>query len=194
MAKNIFSVMLLPVAILGCALINTDKGNQASTASTPVISPVIATKSEVITKAENQRNPAKQPEQTIASAFRGVDTFTIDELFAANSGGCGMSLQKKSAKGTRNFVFFNGISPNSMVMKINGKMTKFKLVESTGNDFYGQKNFQTFISEDQAVEVRVAVVQGSAGEIESLGIDTGVMLIKVDGSFQQLEVVGDAGC
>ncbi len=81
-----------------------------------------------------------------------------------------------------------------MLMKINGKMTKFRLVEATGNDFYGQKNFQTFVSEDQAVEVRVAVVQGAAGEIESLDIDTGVMLIKVNGSFQQLEVVGDAGC
>ncbi|TYQ24094.1 hypothetical protein PseudUWO311_20130 [Pseudanabaena sp. UWO311] len=194
MAKNIFSVILLPVAIFGCALINADKGNQASTASTPVISPVITTKSEAITKAEIQRSPINQPEQIIASNFRRVDSFTIDELFAAHSGGCGMSLQKKSAKGTRNFVFFNGIAPNSMLMKINGKMTKFRLVEATGNDFYGQKNFQTFVSEDQAMEVRVAVVQGAAGEIESLDIDTGVMLIKVNGSFQQLEVFGDAGC
>ncbi|MBD2189497.1 hypothetical protein [Pseudanabaena mucicola] len=46
MARKIFSLLLLPVVILGCALINSDKGNQASTASTPVISPVIATKSE----------------------------------------------------------------------------------------------------------------------------------------------------
>ncbi len=98
--------MLLPVAIFGCALINADKGNQGSTASTPVISPVITTKSEAITKAEIQRSPINQPEQIIASNFRRVDSFTIDELFAAHSGGCGMSLQKKICQRNSQFCIF----------------------------------------------------------------------------------------
>ncbi|PZV14717.1 MAG: hypothetical protein DCF20_12085 [Pseudanabaena sp.] len=179
-------LLLLPMALLGCSLF----ANQVDTANTLPLIQVTPT------TAENKSIPANQPvkKQAISSAFADINTFTIDELFAAKGGGCGMTLQAKATKGTQNFLFFNGISPNSMLMKINSKMTRFSLVEAVGNDFYGQKSFQTFVSEDKKIEVRVAVVQGKRGEIESLGISTGVMLVKTGDSFQELAVIGDAGC
>ncbi len=201
MTRHIVWLLLLPIATLGCFSTYTD---QVNTANNPSLSQVASTKVEdkpspvssprSVSQSNSQSNSQRNLTQTTALSFRGVDTFTIDELMAVNSGGCGMSLQAKSAKGTRNFLFFNGISPNSMVMKINGKMTRFSLVEAMGNEFYGQKNFQTFISEDKKIEVRVAVIQGKIGKIESIDISTGVMLIKTTDSFQELEVTGDAGC
>lgn len=186
MMNNIPSVLFPLVAVLGCSLFT----DQVNTASTPPLPPATSN------TTENPSAPIVQPVQvqTIASTFRGVDTFTSDELVAANSGGCGMSLQAKSAKGTQDYLFFNGISPDSMLMKINGKMTRFSIVAAEGNDFYGQKNFQTFISEDKKIEVRVAVTQGKVGEIESIDINTGVILVKTEDSFQELAVIGGAGC
>lgn len=186
MMKNTSMLLLLPMALLGCSLFT----NQVDTANTLPLTQTTPTASKNNSIPDNQ--PVKK--QSIAPTFANINTFTIDELFAAKGGGCGMTLQAKAAKGTKDFLFFNGISPNSMLMKINNKMTRFSLVEAVGNEFYGQKNFQIFVSEDKKIEVRIAVVQGERGEIESLGISTGVMLVKSGDSFQELAVIGDAGC
>ncbi|PZO43292.1 MAG: hypothetical protein DCF19_04910 [Pseudanabaena frigida] len=180
------SMLLLLSMVLGCSSFTP----QVDTANTLPLTQVTPT------ATKNKSIPDNQPvkKQLGNSTFTDINTFTIDELFAAKGGGCGMTLQAKAAKGTKNFLFFNGISPNSMLIKINNKMTRFSLVEAVGNDFYGQKNFQIFVSEDKKIEVRIAVVQGQRGEIESLGISTGVMLVKTGDSFQELAVIGDAGC
>ena len=187
MSKNTSTLLfLLPMALLGCSLFTA----QVDTANT------LQSTQSIPTTSENKSIPDNQTvkKQLITSAFIDVNTFNLDELFDSKGGGCGMTLQAKNEKRTQKFLFFNGISPNSMLMKINSKMTRFSLVEAVGNDFYGQKNFQTFVSEDKKIEVRVAVVQGESGEIESLGISTGVMLVKIGDSFRELVVIGDAGC
>ena len=123
-----------------------------------------------------------------------IDTFTTDELFAEGGGGCGMSLWKANNNMPMSFLLFNGLEPNSMMMKIRGKMTKFERTEAEGFDFHGQKTFQTFTNQEQKITVKVAVIRGEKGETESVAIASGVILIVTEKDLQEMAVKGDAGC
>lgn len=123
-----------------------------------------------------------------------VEGFTIDELFDNGGGGCGMSLWKPGSNPREATVFFNGMDENSTLMKIDGEFVKFKRTEATGEDFYGQKNSQTFVSNDGTIKVKVDVELGKKGEIESIGISQGTLQIEQAGKTVEIPVVGDAGC
>ena len=71
--------------------------------------------------------PEASPTTQLISKDKFIDTFTTDELFASGGGGCGMSLWSANNDMPTSFLFFNGLEPNSMMMKIRGKMTKFDI-------------------------------------------------------------------
>ncbi|EAW38319.1 hypothetical protein [Lyngbya sp. PCC 8106] len=143
---------------------------------------------------ETETNSSNIKPVTEVATVPQVEGFTMDELFDNGGGGCGMSLWKSGSNPPETILFFNGTEANSTLMKINGEFVKFQRTEATGEDFYGQKNSQMFISEDGEIEVTVDVELGEKGEIESVGIPQGTLQIEQAGETVEIPVVGDAGC
>jgi hypothetical protein len=120
-----------------------------------------------------------------------IDTFTSDELFASNAGGCGMTLVQPGQEG---FVFFNGVEANSMRMKLNGQMQTFTRTAQSGDEFYGQAPSQEFASSDGGTRVSASVVQGAQVGPEVFTIDSGTIQVESGGEVVEMAVVGDVGC
>jgi len=120
-----------------------------------------------------------------------VGTFSGDELFASGAGGCGMTLLLADEAG---FVFFNGVEPGSMRMKLNGELLTFERTSFSGEEFYGQAPSQQFVSEDGGSRVSVSVVQGPQVDQEVFTIDSGSIQVESAGEVLSLDVVGDVGC
>ena len=124
-----------------------------------------------------------------------VGTFTTDELFDAGGGGCGMTLWESGTNvQQKGFLFFHGLEDAEAFMVFNHKITNLSRTFAEGEDFYGQKTEQTFVSRDRAVTVRVNVKLGTEGEIESVNIPSGAISITTQGKTKEFSVVGDAGC
>jgi hypothetical protein len=144
--------------------------------------------------SQTESNSSNITPVTEVATVPQVEGFTMDELFDIGGGGCGMSLSKAGNNPPEGTLFFNGMDENSTLMKINGEWVKFQRTEATGEDFYGQKNSQTFVSEDGEIEVKVDVELGEKGEIESVEIPQGTLQIEQAGETVEIPVVGDAGC
>ena len=128
-----------------------------------------------------------------AAATVSVDGFTTDELFAAGSGGCGMTLWTTNA-GMDDYIFFNGLPEEDMWMKLDGRMTKFQRTAASGDEFYGQTNFQSFVSLDGTTEVEVTVTVGTEKGYEAVNIEQGTLRLNDANGVVEKVVVGDAGC
>ncbi|GAB1543489.1 hypothetical protein NUACC21_61640 [Scytonema sp. NUACC21] len=120
-----------------------------------------------------------------------VGEFKFNEI---SGSGCGMTLWNPSRSNKNQFLFFNGLNNTSMEMKINGKITKFNRVKASGQKFYGQQTFQSFRERNGKIIVDVAVKLGAKGEIETVAIKQGTLVVKQNGQEVKLPVVGDAGC
>lgn len=121
-----------------------------------------------------------------------VGTFTGDELFASGAGGCGMTLL---VAGEADFVFFHGVEPSSMRMKLNGELLTFDRTSFSGEEFYGQAPSQQFVSTDGGSRVSVSVVQGEQVDQEVFNIDSGTIQVESAGEVVTLDdLVGDVGC
>ncbi len=127
-----------------------------------------------------------------------VDRFTLDELFAQDGGGCGMTLWHRD-DGLRSpgYLFFNGLAQPSAdaiaLMKLNGEFIRFRRIAASGDEFYGQQTLQTFASPDNAINLQVDVTQGEPGEIESVSVE-GTLQLQQNGEMTKIPVLGDAGC
>ncbi len=134
-----------------------------------------------------------EQEQAIALGDFGFDD--IDKLGAA---GCGMTLWRpeEAAKGggDRRFILLNGLEADSMLMKLNGEVVRFRRTAASGNEFYGQQTSQTFVSQDGNTTVQVNVTLGQAGEIESVAIQDGTLRVERGRASVEVPVLGDAGC
>ncbi len=128
---------------------------------------------------------------TATATAPSIDAFTTDELFAAGSGGCGMTLIPANGQG---FVFFNGGAGEGMIMKLDGKLTRFRRTTGSGKEFYGQFSTQSFQSEDGATQVDVTVTPGDQAGAEVMKIDAGTLRLKRGNATKELSVKGDAGC
>ena len=80
------------------------------------------------------------------------------------------------------------------LMVFDNKITNLKRIESSGENFYGQKTNQTFMTENTTITVQVQVTLGAAAEIESVSIPKGTITVNTQGQTKKLAVVGDAGC
>ncbi|PSN11558.1 hypothetical protein C7293_23775 [filamentous cyanobacterium CCT1] len=127
-----------------------------------------------------------------------VDSFTVDELFAQGGGGCGMTLwQQSEGSPPEGFIFFNGMAqpPDDgfTLMKINGEFVRFQRTAAAGEEFYGQQTAQTFVSQDDDLQLQVDTTLGEPGEIESIAVE-GTLQLQQNGDTLTIPVQGDAGC
>ncbi|UIE39045.1 hypothetical protein [Leptodesmis sichuanensis] len=164
--KTLLSLSLVATFLVGCT---------AQTVTSP-------TPSEPVTP------PAASPSPT---GNIQVEEFTLDEVGAR---GCGMYLWKADRKSKDRFVFFKGLNPDSMTMRINGQIVKFTRTAGTGDEFYGQQTSQTFRSEDGSTSVIVEVVRGAKQDVEVMAIDQGTIRVSKNGQEVTTPVVGNAGC
>lgn len=124
-----------------------------------------------------------------------VQAYSGDELFAAGGGGCGMSLWRADGNYADGSVLFNGIGDGpQLLMKLNGKFVTFERMDGSGEEFYGQFAQQRFRNLNGDIEVTTAVELGAEGEIESVEIDQGLVVVTRNGVSQEIAVKGDAGC
>ena len=130
-------------------------------------------------------------------AFK-VERFTLDELDKQGGGGCGMTLWKQT-DGPRppGYLFYNRMAQKAgdefALMKINGSFVRFRRTTATGQEFYGQRTSQTFVSQDKATLLQVDVKLGKPGEIESIST-TGTLQVQHRGESWKMPIRGDAGC
>ncbi|WP_156119876.1 hypothetical protein [Leptolyngbya sp. KIOST-1] len=127
-----------------------------------------------------------------------VESFTVDELFAQGGGGCGMTLWERTGGPPEGgFVFFNGLPQPSgdgfTLMKLDGEFVRFRRTEATGPEFYGQQTSQTFVSQDDTLQLQVETTLGEPGEIESVAVE-GTLQLEQNGDTLEIPVEGDAGC
>lgn len=132
-------------------------------------------------------------EQAIA-----IGSFGFEDIDTLGAAGCGMTLWQpaEAAKGggDRRFILLNGLEADSMLMRLNGDVVRFRRTAASGDDFYGQKTSQTFVSQDGTTTVRVNVTLGKQGEIESVAIKDGTLRVEQESGAVELPVIGDAGC
>jgi hypothetical protein len=138
-------------------------------------------------------SPVPESPASPAASSPAIGTYTVDELFEAGSGGCGMTLWSSDASPQAGFLFFNGVDGN-MLMRVDGDLVWFTRTAASGDEFYGQQTSQTFVSEDGSITVTVEVTLGEPGEIESVAIPAGTLQVEQNGQILTLPVVGDAGC
>lgn len=142
-------------------------------------------------QASGQTTP--EPEAIAASTI-DVGSFTTEELFALGAGGCGMSLWRAGSDPFQDgFVFFNGLD-GTAIMTLDGEMVELERKTATGDEFYGQYISQTFVTPDTALSATTNVVLGEPGEIESVAIPAGTLIVQSNAEVVEMAVVGDAGC
>ncbi|MBW4460610.1 MAG: hypothetical protein KME47_10260 [Nodosilinea sp. WJT8-NPBG4] len=168
---SLLLVLLLTPVVVAC----TPVDNRPQTTSSPVLSP-----------------PTSNPTVPV------IDRFTLDELFAQDGGGCGMTLWHRD-DGLRptGYLFFNGLVQPSVdavaLMKLNGEFIRFRRIAASGDEFYGQQTLQIFASPDDAIKLQVNVTLGEPGEIESASVE-GNLQLQQNGEMTEIPVLGDAGC
>ena len=138
--------------------------------------------------------PDVTPQETATFPIE-VGTFTTDDLFEAGGGGCGMTLWESNTNAQQaGFLFFHGLEDAAAFMVFDEKITTLSRTIAEGNDFYGQKTEQTFVTDNQAITIRVNVNLGTEGEIESVNIPSGTIIVATQGKTKEFSVIGDAGC
>ena len=167
--------LLLVLIMVPVGLACTPGGNQPQPSSSPVLS-----------------DPSADP------VLPAIDQFTLDELFAQDGGGCGMTLWHRD-DGLRSpeYLFFNGLAQPSAdavaLMKLDGEFIRFRRITASGDEFYGQQTSQTFASPDNAIKLQIDVTLGEPGEIESVSVE-GTLQLQQNGEMTEIPVLGDAGC
>ncbi|MBE9109386.1 hypothetical protein IQ273_08145 [Nodosilinea sp. LEGE 07298] len=190
MAMRRLPLAVLLIAGLVACTPTTDRIN-GGTASPPSPSPE-SPASESTETGDSAPGTAPQ-----AGSFE-VNSFTVDELFAQGGGGCGMTLwQQSEGSPSEGFLFFNGLAQPSgdgfTLMKINGEFVRFSRTAAAGEEFYGQQTSQTFVSQDDDIQLQVDTALGEPGEIESVAVE-GTLQLQQDGDTVEIPVQGDAGC
>ncbi|MBD1914414.1 MULTISPECIES: hypothetical protein [Cyanophyceae] len=161
-----------------------------------LLTPVVLACTPVGNRPQTPSSPVSDP--TSNPTLPVIDRFTLDELFAQDGGGCGMTLWHRD-DGLRSpeYLFFNGLAQPSAdaiaLMKLDGEFIRFRRIAASGDEFYGQQTSQTFASPDNAMQLQVDVTLGEPGEIESVSVE-GTLQLQQNGEMTEIPVLGDAGC
>jgi hypothetical protein len=177
------SALLLTATLSAC----TSEANQATLNSS----------SPSLTTSASLNSPAAIASVTPESTF-DIELFTMDQLFNQGGGGCGMTLWKqKDGLRPPGYLFYNRLAQTAgnefTLMKIGGKFVRFRRTAATGQEFYGQQTSQTFISQDETIQLQVDVKLGQPGEIESFVVE-GTLRAQHNGQTVKIPVRGSAGC
>ncbi len=187
MKRLVWLITILPVVggLSACAPKSTQSRPTASPATTPTV---------VASPSPPSAVGASSP-QTQAIA---IGNFGFADIEALGAAGCGMTLwlpeDATRRGGDRRFILLNGLEADSMVMKLNGEVVRFRRTAASGNEFYGQQTSQTFVSHDGNITAQVNVTLGQAGEIESVAIQGGTLRVAQGSASVEVPVLGDAGC
>ncbi|MBD2108179.1 hypothetical protein [Nodosilinea sp. FACHB-13] len=162
-----------------------------------LLTPVVLACTPVGTRPPDTSPPVLS-DPTSNPALSVIDQFTLDELFAQDGGGCGMTLwHRDDGLRSQEYLFFNGLAqpPADAValMKLNGEFIRFRRIAASGNKFYGQQTLQNFASPDDTIKLQVNVTLGEPGEIESVAVE-GTLQLQQNGEMTEIPVLGDAGC
>lgn len=177
----------------------------APEANTPETLPIETTTAATLAPTETVLQPSVKPgsEGLIAPPPNNFELglFSQEELFAAGSGGCGLSLQPTPEaaqdQAAGGFLLFHGVDGSPMLMKINGKLVPFKFEEGRGAEFYGQTPSQTFSNTELKLIAIVEADPGNAenlGEAESIPIPSGSVQLQAGTETIAIPVEGKAGC
>lgn len=193
----LITILIIVGGLSACAPESTQISPASSTATTPTATTSPATTSPATTPSASPPVSAVGASQPQAQAI-AIGNFGFGDIDKLGAAGCGMTLWQpaESAKsgGDRRFILLNGLEVDSMLMKLNGNVVRFRRTAASGNDFYGQKTSQTFVSQDGKTTVRVNVTLGKKGEIESVEIKDGTLRVEQGSAVVEVPVVGDAGC
>ena len=167
---------LLPASFLLLLLLSSCRQQPSS-----LQAPVPSTNSPTVTPT----NVASPPQ---------AETFTLDELFKQDEGGCGMTLweQQNNARSNQ-FLFAKNIKDDLALMKIDGQFVRLRRSNISGEEFYGNRTSQTFISEDGTIQVQTDVTMGQRAD-ESVELDNGTLQVTQNGQAVKFLVKGSAGC
>ncbi|MBW4655121.1 MAG: hypothetical protein KME20_19060 [Kaiparowitsia implicata GSE-PSE-MK54-09C] len=184
--------LLVMLAMAG-ALAACDGPSQPEVGTTPAASPSLDATAPT---------PDAPAPGAVGTAAQGnsieLGTFQFDEFAELNALGCGMTLwtveENAKSAAEREFLLINGLDDDTMLMRIDGDVTRFNRTEMGGEEFYGQAESQTFVSQDGGITVDVDVELGEPGEIESVAIDSGTVQVERGDAAVEVAVVGDAGC
>lgn len=178
---SLIFVLLFTTTLLACTP-RADRTISSSSSPSPVLS-----------SSNSSSSASTAPAQAL-----DVQLFTIDELFAQEGGGCGMTLWKQE-DGLRppGYLFFNRLAQKAgdefTTMKINGEFVRFRRTAATGEERYGQYTSQTFVSQDGTIQLQVDVKYGEPGEIESFAVG-GTMRVQQGEQTIEAPVQGSTGC
>lgn len=179
--KQRFLLPLTMLVLIGC----TQVPSETDSAETD------ATAADAPAGAESVETTAAAPE---------IGTFTFDEI---DIRGCGMSLWGEGNDPREDGIYlFNGIigaNPNNdatdlMRMKIDGEIMAFERTEGSGEEFYGQYEFQSFAGPNGETTVTVLAEQVAEGPDPEVSRVEGSITVNRDGNETTVDVVGDAGC
>lgn len=161
-----------------------------------LLTPVVVACTPASNRPQTPSSPVSDP--TSNPPLPVIDRFTLDELFAQDGGGCGMTLwHRDDGLRATEYLFFNGLAQPSAdavaLMKLDGEFIRFRRIAASGAEFYGQQTSQIFASPDDAIKVQVDVTLGEPGEIESVSVE-GTLQLQQNGEMTEIPVLGDAGC
>ncbi len=143
-----------------------------------------------------QTSPISSPTvaPTAVALSPKVETFTLDELFKQDEGGCGMTLweQERDARSNK-FLFAKNIKDDLALMKIDGQFIRVRRTNASGEEFYGQQTSQTLVSQDGTIQVQTDVMLGKR-EGELIELDSGTLQVTRNGQIVKFFVKGSAGC
>ena len=189
----LFTILAAVAGLSACATKSIQLDPSPLTATTPAASTPATTP-----PADSPASPSAlgaSPDQTQAIA---IGDFGFDDIEKLGAAGCGMTLWRPEAAaqgaGDRRFILLNGLEADSMLMKLNGEVVRFRRTAASGNEFYGQQTSQTFVSPDGNTTVQANVTLGQTGEIESVAIQNGTLRVEQGSASVEVPVLGDAGC
>lgn len=204
-STTVINAVCLGSVLLMGAIALSACGDQSPSSSEETTSPEVSTpaaeetaepSSTDASEMDSSEETSASETMTTASAMTAVNIgkFTSDELFEAGGGGCGMSLNTVDGNWQEGGLFFHGIEDEPAFMKIDGNLVQLTRTAAQGESFYGQRTEQTFTNSDGTFLVEVMVTLGEPGEIESVTIPEGMMMIDQGGTQVEFPVEGDAGC
>lgn len=176
---------------------NATAASASPAKTTPVVSQAPPTMAVKPPASEVVPADAKSAAATLTDAPLPlmVQSYSGDELFAVGGGGCGMSLWLAEGTYSDSSILFSGMGAGPQLwMKLDGQWATFERIEGSGTQFYGQFAQQRFRNLSGDIEVMTETELGADGEIESVAIDRGRVVVTQDGVSQEIAVKGDAGC
>lgn len=131
-------------------------------------------------------------------AAPAVEEFAIKEsryLGDGDGGGCGLFLQRQGGRKDRWLLVWSEgeTDPYATEMKLDGKMTRFKLTATSGRPVRAEKPLRTYLSQDGQSRVQLELKIGRTLD-EGFEIPAGTLRVRQNGQETVTPIRGSRGC